>query len=592
MKPHSLRYQAMAGAVLAALLTACSSGSSGDDSAGPAPTPEPEVPDPTPKPEIPQLSEAVGARLQGRCEDLAGFSYPQATILAAETIAAGTLNVGGNSIGEHCRVLGELEKRVSPVDGATYAIGFEMRMPVEWSGRYFYQGNGGTDGVIATAEGAHGSGGPLSNALHKGFAVISSDAGHSGRSALFGMDPEARVNYGYGAAQKLTPMAKQLIEFAYGKGPDRSYFGGSSNGGRHAMVAAARLAEAYDGIIANSPGFNLPLAAAAQLYTAQQFRKVATDETDLSTGFTVAERQTVAAAILAQCDALDGAEDGLVQDVEACRTAFDLERDVPTCTSGRDGTCLSAEQKQAIGAMFQGPVNGKGEALYATQPYDPGLTGSGWASWKFESSVGNARDPVAVGIIFQVPPDPTVGADTTVSRQFAFNYDFDTDFPKLYATDATYTEHSLSFMTPPNPTQLDTLRDRGGKMIVVHGVSDGVFSIDDTRNWYEGLMQANGGDASHFVRFFRVPGMNHSRGGVATDQYDSLEALVDWVERGKAPDSILAQARGPGNPGGVNSEVPADWAPDRTRPLCPYPLVARYNGSGDVERAENFSCQK
>ncbi len=465
-----------------------------------------------------------------------------------------------------------------------------MRLPLDWNGRYLYQGNGGTDGSVSSATGAVGSGGPLTNALYRGFAVISSDAGHSSsQNPLFGMDPEARIDYGYGAVKKLTPMAKALIKAAYGKEPDRSYVGGSSNGGRHAMVTAARLPQDYDGVLANSPGFNLPKAAAAQLYTAQQFRKVATDENDLATGFTVAERQIVAKKILERCDGLDGVTDGLVQDVEACQTAFNIFDHVPTCSGARDGTCLTVAQKSAIDLMYAGPVNSRGERLYATQPYDPGLAGSGWASWKFSSSVGASRDPVAVGIIFQVPPDPTIVSNT---RAFAFNYNFDMDYPKLFQTNATYTESSWSFMTPPNPTKLDALRDRGGKMIVVQGVSDGVFSIDDTKRWYDELDTENKGKAADFARFFRVPGMNHSSGGISTDQYDALDALVKWVEKGIAPDQIVATARGEGNAGGANREVPADWAVDRTRPLCPYPLIARYNGTGDSERAENFTCKK
>lgn len=572
--------RAAALAVLGVLLAACGGGN--DHAATPpAAPPAPVGP--------PQLTAAVGAPLRGTCADLAGFSFAGTTITAATAIDAGILKVAGQDIAAHCRVTGRMHERVSPVDGQTYAIGFEMRLPLAWNGRYYYQGNGGTDGSVSTAAGTAGSGGALSNALHKGFAVISSDAGHTGaQNPLFGVDPQARIDYGYGAVQKLTPMAKALIAAAYGKGPDRSYIGGTSNGGRHAMVAAARFPGQYDGVLANSPGFNLPRAAAAQLYTAQQLRKVATDPLDLSTAFSQAERNTVAAAILGKCDALDGLADGLVQDVEACRGAFDLFRDVPTCAGARDGSCLTSAQKSAIDAMYYGPVTSRGEQLYATQPYDPGLVGASWASWKFVSSVGAARDPVAVGIIFQVPPDPGVMADT---RNFAFNYNFDLDYPKLFATNATYTENSISFMTPPNPTKLDTLRDRGAKMIVVHGVSDGVFSVDDTKNWYDALDRENGGKAAQFVRFFRVPGMNHSSGGVATDQYDALAALVNWVEQGVAPDSIVAKARGAGNPGGVNAEVPAGWAPDRTRPLCPYPKVARYNGSGDPERAESFSCK-
>ena len=138
-----------------------------------------------------------------------------------------------------------------------------------------------------------------------------------------------------------------------------------------------------------------------RLYTAQQLRRVATDENDLGTAFSMAERQVLAQAILQRCDALDGVADGLVQDVEGCRSAFDIRQHVPVCSGARDGSCLSAAQIDALANLYRGPVNGQGQALYATQAFDPGLVGSNWASWKFVSSVGNARDPVAVGIIFQ-----------------------------------------------------------------------------------------------------------------------------------------------------------------------------------------------
>jgi feruloyl esterase len=603
-----IRMSSLTGAVAATLaamtVAACGGGGSSGaaflPSAGTTPPPTAAAPadgapatppttPPTTTAGLPQLTPAVGATLQGSCNDLLAFTFDNTAITAVSAAASGALKVAGKDIGAHCVITGKMHERVSPVDGQTYAIGFEMRMPLNWNGRFLYQGNGGTDGSVASATGSVGSGGPMTNALDRGFAVISSDAGHSAaQNPLFGMDPQARIDYGYGAVMKLTPMAKALIKAGYGKGPDRSYIGGSSNGGRHAMVASARFAKDYDGVLANSPGFNLPKAAAAQLYTAQQFRKVATDTNDLETGFTLQERQLVAQKILDRCDALDGIVDGLVQDIEACRGAFNIFDHVPTCAASRDGACLTAAQKSAIDAMYDGPVNSRGEHLYATQPYDPGLATSGWASWKFSSSVGTARDPVAVGIIFQVPPNPAIIADT---RAFAFNYNFDIDFPKLFATDATYTEDSLSFMTPPNPTKLDTLRDRGAKMVVVQGASDGVFSIDDTKRWYDELNAENQGKAADFVRFYRVPGMNHSSGGVSTDQYDALEALINWVENGVAPDRIVASARGPGNPGGTNASVPGSWSPNRTRPLCPYPLVARYNGNGDIERAENFTCK-
>jgi feruloyl esterase len=147
-------------------------------------------------------------------------------------------------------------------------------------------------------------------------------------------------------------------------------------------------------------------------------------------------------------------------------------------------------------------------------------------------------------------------------------------------------------MQPVNPTNLSTLKNRGAKVMVYHGVSDSIFSVDDTTTWYEGLRSANGGDASNFARFYRVPGMNHCSGGPSTDQFDMLTPLVNWVEKGQAPDSVIASARGAGSPAGANPSVPSSWSASRTRPLCPYPKVARLKpGATDLESAASFSCE-
>lgn len=537
---------------------------------------------------LPQLAAAEPDTFSGDCAalDTAIGTLADTTITATSTVAAGALSVGGQPVPEHCLVTGRMRERVSSVDGQTYAIGFEMRLPRDWNGRFFHQGNGGIDGNVVPANGTFG-GGPLTSALLQGFAVLSSDAGHSGAlGPAFGIDPQARLDYGYQAVAKLTPMAKQVIESTYGKGPDRSYFGGCSNGGRHAMVAAARYADQYDGIVAGAPGYNLPKAAIANIFGAQRYASVATDATDLSTAFTTEERTLVANAVVEQCDALDGAADGLVQDTDACQAAFDLETDVPTCSGARDGTCLSSDQKTAIAAIFSGATTGAGAPVYASFPFDSGLGAGGIAFWEFTAPL--VLDSGAVGHIFKVPPEPVAGFD---GPAFSLSADIGALLEQVNATDATYTESAMSFMTPPNPTDLSTLKNRGGKILVYHGVSDAIFSVDDTAAWYDGLRAANGGDASNFARFFRVPGMGHCSGGPATDQFDMLTPLVAWVEQGQAPDSIVATARGAGNAGGVNAELPAGWAADRTRPLCPYPQVARYNGSGSLESADSFSCQ-
>ena len=241
-----------------------------------------------------------------------------------------------------------------------------------------------------------------------GFAVISSDAGHPGaHGPAFGLDPQARLDYGYNAVAQLTPMAKNLIAQAYGRGPDRSYFGGCSNGGRHAMVAAARCADQYDGILAGDPGFNLPRAAVAQLYGAQQYAQGATRPRPRAcrTCKPPSRRPSctrVSERVLARCDALDGLADGIVSDIKACQTAFDLERDVPTCTGARDGQCLTAAQKSALGNVFTGARNSAGKPIYSSFPFDAGIGGSNWRDWKFSSP--QTRDAGAVGFIFTTPP--------------------------------------------------------------------------------------------------------------------------------------------------------------------------------------------
>lgn len=571
----SLRHAGLAGAASVALLTACGGNESHDN--------------------IPQLSAATGATIANCTALSTGFSFADTTIASAVVVAAGALTNAGQPVGEHCLVTGTMKQRLSAVDGQTYAIGFEMRLPKDWSGRYLYQGNGGTDGAIAQASGSFSGGGPLRNGLQLGFAVISSDAGHSNaQNPLFGVDPQARLNYGYQAVGTLTPMAKALIKAVYGKGPERSYIGGTSNGGRHTMVAAARFAQDYDGFLAVSPGFNLPKAAVAQLYGAQQWSTVATTtgtapNFDLESALPQTERLVLTKAILAKCDALDGLADGLVQDVTACRAAFDLARDVLTCTGARDGTCLTSAQKVVIGNVFAGAKNSKGEALYSRWPYDAGIVSGGWGDWKFRNSVRNGRDPVALAYIFSSPPASTVALPSTLD--YALKFNMDTDAPKIFATSDIYTESAMSFMTPPNPTNLDAARQRGAKMIVIHGQADGVFSVDDTAAWYDAVDAKYGGAANSVVRFFRVPGMGHSRGGPATDQFDGLTALVNWVEKGQAPERIVASARGTGNAGGVNTELPTDWSATRTRPLCPYPLVARYK-SGDKEVESSFACER
>jgi feruloyl esterase len=614
-----LAWAAITAACVAAMLSACGGGGSGGGSGIASAT----------SPALPQLAAAQPGTL-ANCTSLTGFTFANTTITSASLMAADAVTSTADGVTlklpAHCVVVGKMNPRTG-IDGKSYAINFEMRLPSSWSGRFFHQVNGGNDGFITTdttrAFGRKLGGSPTSNGLIEGFAVLTSDAGHAPDSAsypndpatglgisgqVFGLDPQARKDYGYAAVGSLTPMAKSLIAAAYGRGPDRSYMAGASNGGRHAMVAAARFAADYDGILAGSPGFNLPKSRIAEEWNNQILMAAATSIDPVTnrpaiwSALSLADITYVSNRVLAKCDALDGAIDGMVQDVQGCQSAFSLANDVATCAAGQtpDGTCLSAVQKTALAKMFAGPKNSAGKALYSDWPWTNGIYGASWRGYmtgvtngtgvgtnKYGSNVGFVS---AAAFIFSTPPaDPTVmtGLGPTMI-DWTLNYDFDKAEALINGTTPVFTESSMSFMTPPDPTNLSKLRDRGAKLIVFHGTADPVFSYNDTVAWYKGLAAANNGDASSFARLFNVAGMTHTQGGPATDQFDFVTALVAWVEKGQAPDSVIGKTRSAAqNPDMTGSGIPAG----RTRPLCPFPKFPKYKGTGSLDDAANFACQ-
>jgi poly(3-hydroxybutyrate) depolymerase len=551
------------------------------------------------------------ARTPVACEQLASkFIAAQTRLTSAERVDAGQTFSGMAQpypIPPHCKVTGLMKERRG-ADGKPYAIGFEMRLPVSWNGRFLFQANGGNDGVVQPAFGNVVSGGPTSNALMQGFAVLSSDSGHAMLAPqapgadgapvglvggnLFGLDPQARLDYGYAANGALAPMARQLIRTHYGQAPKRSYMMGCSNGGRHGMVAASRYPEQFDGIVAGNPGFNLPKAAVQHAWDIQAFSSV---NGDIKQAFTPADMKLVADKVLEKCDALDGLQDGMVHNLPACQQAFDVQ--ALQCTGAKGNACLSAAQTGALRKVFSGPVNSKGEQLYSDWPWDAGVGASqsgfgSWRSWKLQGPIAGlpiigALGAGSVAYIFSTPPKPVAGNPPALIKSM-LDYSFDIDAPKIFATDAAFTESSMAFMTPPRASELHAFKARGAKLIVYHGNSDPVFSVNDTIDWYRTLDRNHGGRADAFARLFTVPGMNHCQGGPATEQFDMLSAIVEWVEQGKAPQAVLASARP-----GVNPDVPVSWqsaGKPRTRPLCAYPRQARYQG-GDVNDAASFSCQ-
>jgi len=522
------------------------------------------------------------------CEDLVGWASSEGvSITSASEVPAGV--DGAQSFPAHCAVSGEIDARQG-VDGQRYAIGFELRLPRdEYAERLFFQGGGGTDGVLNPAYGdlvnaAQG------NALLRGYAVVSTDGGHATgvMDVRFGLDPQARLDYGYNAVGRVTVVAKGLIEAFYGKAPRRSYFVGCSNGGRQAMVAASRFADQFDGILAIDPGFNLPKAALAQAWDTQQLMTAAAPGQLPRDAFPAAAITAVADAVLSRCDGLDGLADGIVHDTAGCQDVFELDADVPTC-SGPDATaCLSTAQKGALAGIFGGAKAGSGESLYATFPWDPGIAGGGWRFWKIDA--GFAPLPLntlvgagALGYVFSTPPDQPDLADGGLAYQLGL--DLDAAAASIVATDGLFTESAMEFMTPPDPTRLATLKDRGGKLIVVHGSADPVFSSDDSVAWYRALLAEDAAAAS-YAQLFLVPQMNHCEGGPATERFDMLPVLEGWVEDGVAPGPVESGVD-PANP----DVLARGWPSTRTRPLCPYPAYARASASAaDSEDGGTFAC--
>ncbi len=547
---------------------------------------------------------AIGAALLAGC---AGAPPRSAAVACAELPAAvaALKNVrvtasaavadDGKGTPAHCQVSGVANERTG-IDGRQYAITFEMRLPAGWNRRFLHQVNGGNDGKVVPALGALAVW--SKSALQRGFAVISSDSGHReddpannaaglAKSNVFGLDPQARRDYGYSANDTMFTVAQALMRAHYGQAPERNYMAGCSNGGRHALVAATRYGDRYDGILAGAPGLNLPKAAVQHAWDVQSWQLA---DPDFRKAFSPDDMKIVAARVVQRCDAFDGAADGIVGDLAACQATFKIAE--LQCSGDKNAQCLSARQVAALQRAFAGPRNSKGEMLYSDWSWDAGIGSGNWRFWKLESQIPPwNRNPLiatmgagSLSYIFTTPPTRTPGTPDDLVKYLA-GFDFDRDAPRIHTTDATYTESAMQFMAPPDvdSPKLANLRAKGGKLIVYHGNSDAVFSVNDTARWFARLQANLGGDIAGFARFYPVPGMAHCSGGPATDQFDALGALVDWVEKGSAPAALLAAV----NPG--NKELPAGWGTTRTRVLCPWPQVARYVG-GDLESAASFRC--
>jgi feruloyl esterase len=548
----------------------------------------------------PSSSSALptAVELAASCSGMSAEAVAAALPVAKTTIATATLVAATATAPEHCQIDGEINRRTG-TDGQSYAIRFRLRMPTStWNGRFFMGGGGGTNGTLVD---------PTAR-LAQGYATIGTDGGHdnatnsvtaAGGTAAFGLDYQARVDFAYNAYDQVTQIGKALVEKFYQQAPRYSYFVGCSEGGREAMLMTQRFPAHYDGVVAGDPVLHIPLGPLNGLYTTKLFAglaqrmglTLANGEPAIAKTYSDTDLLLFRNAILGACDALDGLADGIVDNQPACTPALVSAKLAEVqCTGAKTASCLSADQIDTMKIAYVGAVNSQGTSLYSDWQWDAGIGGQNgtafnpsWRSWwlgSYASATNNATKlafATAEAVIYTTPPQ---AISTANSLSYSLGYNFDTEPIKLYQTTAAFPQ-STADMTFTDAVDLSRFKGRGGKMMIYQGASDSSVSVKDTLRWYDAMNVQMGSRAQDFARMYVVPGMAHCSGGPATDSFDMLPQLVEWVEKGIAPDSVVASATNPGY-FGVSS---------RTRPLCAYPKQTRYKGSGDINDAANFTCQ-
>lgn len=500
------------------------------------------------------------------CEALARLSLPQTTITTAASVAAGDFTPPGgrplHGLPAFCRVAGTIQP------AADSNIQFEVWMPAsDWNGKFHGAGNGGFAGDINYAE--------MATVIAQGYAAASTDTGHRASfiDATWALGhPEKVIDFGYRAIHETAQKAKAIIGAFYGSGPRHSYFTSCSNGGRQALMEAQHFPDDYDGVIAGAPANFWTHLLASSMWDSQATLA------DPASYIPARKLPAIQAAALAACDRQDGVQDGVIENPPSCR--FDPA--VLLCKGPESDSCLTAAQLTALQKIYRGPRDTKGVQVFPG--YSPGgeAEPGGWAVWitglapqqslmyRFGTQYFKAMvfaDPVWDFRTFQLDRD-TAASDRKMSGA-------------LNATDP----------------DLRRFAARGGKLILYHGWSDAAIPAANTVDYYRSVLSLMGAASSgRFIRLFMVPGMEHCGGGAGPDVFgqfgggsgdprnDTAAALERWVERGIAPERIVATEY-------KNGAVPASGVV-RTRPLCAYPLIAHWKGTGSTDDAGNFACVK
>jgi Tannase and feruloyl esterase len=496
-----------------------------------------------------ETEESASAK-PAACEDLATLTLARTTIASAQTVAAGAFvaptpafegwKADYSALPAFCRVTGS----IAPSPDSD--IQFEVWLPAEhWNGKFLQTGNGGAAGSIVYAS--------LAEPLSRGYAAANTDTGHRGEGGDFTWaegHPEKMKDYQYRAVHELTTVGKAITEARYGKAPEKSYWYGCSTGGRQGLKEAQRFPEDYDGIIAGAPANNWsPLMA---LSVSIQ-RSLGRD------GLGVDKLGVLKEAAIAACDAGDGVKDRVI--AEPSRCGFDPA----SVQCGKDPSegCLSASEVAAARRIYAGVVDGAGDVLI------PGTGPGSELEWAAYASPGfgigtNYYRHVVVG---DASWDPA-------------KFDVDADVPRAERVDGG----AAKAMDP----DLSAYVGHGGKLILYHGTADGLIPYGNTVSYYDSVVAKLGARAAAGgATLYLVPGMTHCSGGDGAYEVDWLSALEGWVEKSETPGALHARhpAESPGGP-----LAPPSTGPPFSRPVCVYPQVARYKGSGDQADAANFDC--
>ena len=468
------------------------------------------------------------------------------------------------AVSPFCRVSGVSQ----PVAGSR--IGFELWMPkTGWNGRLKMLGNGGYSSALPYAE--------MGAQVKQGYAVVATDTGHSGDSPDFAKDqPETIVDWGYRAVHTTVLTAKRVVTGFYGRSAKYSYFQGCSTGGHQGLMEAQRFPEDFDGIVAGAPGNNRTHLTAAFLWQFVQNQARGGEPRQIVPARKLA---LLSKAVLSACKSQNGppagglASDPFLNDPLSCN--FDPA--MLTCTSVESDECLTTEQVSALKRMYAGAQNPRtGEQIYVGWPPGSEASPDGRSGWN---------------LYWADPQNPAAPVRADFWRYWAFKdaswswqrFDFDRDMKRA--------DDALAPVINAMSANLEKFRKRGGKLIHYHGMADPVSPFADSIVYQQRVvmeqLQARGlaylDEAARvtgeFYRLFLAPGLGHCQGGAGAEPKDLQQAIENWVERGEAPSSLLA-ARGTG---GVSSK-------GFTRPLCPYPQIARYNGSGSPDDAASFTC--